>query len=129
MKHCALVFAATLIVMTALDMLWIGVIARGFYKSRIDNLAFQLLPAVLFYLMYAAGVVIFVNGGEGARWQSTLVYGALFGAIAYATYDLTNLATLKGWSVTLSVVDIIWGVCVTAVSSTCGLLITQYIER
>jgi uncharacterized membrane protein len=126
MKHTLILYACTLIVMTLLDLLWIGGIARDFYRSRIGNLEFHPAPAVAFYLMYAAGIVVFVNGGAGARWPSTLLYGALFGLFAYATYDLTNLATLKGWSPLLAVVDMAWGMFVTAAGATAGLLIAGF---
>ena len=58
----------------------------------------KLVPAILFYLLYVAGIVIFVSGGAGVTWQSTLLYGALFGFFCYATFDLTSLALLKNWS-------------------------------
>jgi uncharacterized membrane protein len=128
MKHYLLLYVATLLVMVLLDMSWIGGLARDFYKNRISNLEFHAVPAVLFYLIYAVGVVIFVNSGVNVTWQSTLIYGALFGFFAYATYDLTNLATLRGWSVELVIVDIAWGAFVTAISATAGLLITGYFQ-
>jgi uncharacterized membrane protein len=81
------------------------------------------VPAILFYLIYVAGVVIFVSGGQGATWQSTLLYGALFGFFCYATFDLTSLALLKHWSWPVAIVDVSWGAFVTAVSSTAGLLV------
>jgi uncharacterized membrane protein len=126
MKHYALLYFSTLIVMVLLDMVWIGGIAREFYKNRIDALEFHAVPAVLFYLMYAVGIVVFTNSAAGANWHTTLAYGALFGLFAYGTYDLTNLATLRGWSAQLVVVDMLWGMLVSAASSTAGLLITQY---
>ena len=80
------------------------------------------VPAVLFYLLYVVGVLIFVSGATGTTWQSTLLYGALFGLFCYATFDLTALALLKHWSWPVAFVDIGWGAVVTAVSSTAGLL-------
>jgi uncharacterized membrane protein len=129
MKHYCIVAVTTLVIMSSLDFLWIGVAAREFYKARIDNLEFHLIPAILFYIIYAAGIVVFVNGGPGATLQKTLMYGALFGFCAYATYDLTNLATLRGWPVLLSVVDLVWGTFVTAVASTCGLWVARFFEQ
>ncbi len=129
MKHSLFLYGATIVIMILLDLLWIGGIARDFYKNRIDNLEFHMLPAALFYVTYTAGVVIFVSGGANANGQSTLLYGALFGFFAYATYDLTNLATLKNWSSLLVVVDIAWGMFTTAVASTGGLLIVRWFER
>jgi uncharacterized membrane protein len=129
MKHYLILYIATLIVMTLLDLCWIGGFARDFYKTRISNLELHLLPAILFYLIYAIGVLIFVSSNANAAWQSTLLYGALFGFFAYATYDLTNMATLRDWSLLLCVVDIVWGTFVTSIAATSGLLITRLIER
>jgi len=130
MKHYLIIYVATLIVMTALDMLWLGGIARSFYKDRLgDLMEIHLLPAILFYLMYVAGIIIFSHHGSNTGWQSTLLYGALFGFFAYATYDLTNLSTLRGWSLSLSIVDIGWGTVVTAIAATGGQLITDFFER
>ena len=115
--------------MSALDLLWIGGVARDFYKARIgDMLELHMVPAVVFYLIYVVGLIVFVNGGENATWQSTLCYGALFGFFAYATYDLTNLATLRNWSLSLVIVDIVWGTIVSAVASTGGILVAQYFK-
>jgi len=83
------------------------------------------VPAVLFYLLYVVGVLIFVSGSAGATWQSTLLYGALFGLFCYATFDLTALALLKHWSWPVAFVDVGWGAVVTAVSSTAGLLVAD----
>jgi len=85
------------------------------------------VPAILFYLLYVAGTVIFVSGGQGATWQSTLLYGALFGFFCYATFDLTSLALLKHWSWPVAIVDVSWGAFVTAVSSTAGLLVANWV--
>ena len=84
------------------------------------------LPAVLFYLLYVAGV-IFVSGGAMATPRATLLYGALFGLFCCATFDLTSLALLKHWSWAVAAVDIGWGAVVTAVSSTAGLLVANWL--
>jgi uncharacterized membrane protein len=85
------------------------------------------VPAILFYLLYVAGTVIFVSGGAGVTWQSTLLYGALFGFFCYATFDLTSLALLKHWSWPVAIADVAWGAFVTAVSSTAGLLVANWL--
>jgi uncharacterized membrane protein len=84
------------------------------------------VPAILFYLLYVVGTVVFVSGGQGATWQSTLLYGALFGLFCYATFDLTSLALLKNWSWPVAIVDVAWGALATAVSSTAGLLVANW---
>ena len=130
MKHYLIIYFATLIVMTVLDMLWLGGIARGFYKDRMgDLMEIHLVPAILFYLVYATGIIVFAHQSGNTGWQSTFRYGALFGFFAYATYDLTNLATLKGWSTYLTIVDIGWGTVVTAIAATGGQFITTFLER
>jgi uncharacterized membrane protein len=89
--------------------------------------AIRLAPAILFYLLYVVGILIFVSGPPGATWQSTLLYGALFGLFCYATFDLTSLSLLRHWSWPVAIVDVSWGSFVTAVSSTLGLIIANWI--
>ena len=121
MKHTLILYLATLIVMGIVDLLWLNAIASDFYKKHMgDLLEFHLVPGILFYLIYAAGILVFVSGSANATWQSVLLYGALFGFFAYATYDLTNLATLRGWSPTLAIVDMAWGAFITAIAATGG---------
>jgi uncharacterized membrane protein len=130
MKHIIILYFATLVVMVPMDGLWIGGIAREFYKSRMGELLeFHLVPAILFYLMYVAGIVVFVNGGDVAKWQSVMLYGAFFGFVAYATYDLTNMATLRGWPLSLVIVDIAWGAFTTSIAATGGWFIAGFFER
>jgi uncharacterized membrane protein len=110
------------VVMGVLDALWLAVIANRFYRREIGDLLLakpNFVAAIIFYLVYVAGIVVFVvtpavNQGS---WVHAALYGALLGLVAYATYDLTNLATLKGFTVTVVVVDIIWGVVLTSVVS------------
>jgi uncharacterized membrane protein len=96
-------------------------------RSQVGHLLgeIKLLPAILFYLLYVAGIVIFVSGAGGATWQSTVLYGALFGLFCYATFELTSMSMLKDWSWAVIVVDIAWGSFVTAVASTAGLLVAK----
>ena len=132
MKHYLLVYCATLMVMVALDMVWLGVVARDFYKNRMgDMLEFHAVPGIVFYVLYAVGIVLFVNGNSSATtmgWQTIALYGALFGFFAYSTYDLTNLATIRGWSVSLAMVDMLWGTIVTGIAACAGIIITRYFE-
>ena len=117
-------YAATMISMLAIDLLWIGVIAKPLYQSGIGHLMAaqpNLVAALLFYLLFPAGLMLFaVLPTAGSGWGRTLVTGALFGFFAYATYDLTNLATLKGWPLGLSLIDMAWGSLVSAVASAAG---------
>ncbi|MGW1421846.1 DUF2177 family protein [Bradyrhizobium manausense] len=127
MNRIAVLYAATLIVLTGLDFLFLGLIAKGFFTAEVGGMLGELkpLPAILFYLLYVAGVLIFVSGAAGATWPSTLLYGALFGLFCYATFDLTALALLKHWTWPVAFLDIGWGAVVTAVSSTAGLLVAD----
>ena len=118
-------YAGTAIVMVALDMLWLGVIAKPMYQQGIGHLMAEspnVGVAVLFYLLYALGVVIFAVSPQhdGSSWATTLTMGALFGFFAYATYDLTNLATLRDWPLRLSLIDIGWGTLVSAAAAAGG---------
>jgi len=98
----------------AIDMLWLGLVARSFYQQQ---LGFIMAPSVnwfaaaIFYLLFLVGILFFVvvPGLQSGSLKTTLLRAALFGLITYATYDLTNLATLKDWPVLLSVVDMLWG--------------------
>jgi uncharacterized membrane protein len=106
-------------------MLWLGAIAKPIYQQAIGHLLAarpNVGVAVLFYLLYPVGVVIFAVSRQhmGSTWGVTLAMGALFGFFAYATYDLTNLATLRDWPLRLSLIDIAWGTVVTAASAAGG---------
>jgi len=117
-------YAATALVMLVLDAIWLGLIAAPLYQQGIGHLMApqpRLGVAAIFYLLYPLGIVIFAVAARPAgAWQPTLLAGALFGFFAYATYDLTNLATLKGWPIGLSLVDVAWGSAVSAVSAGTG---------
>lgn len=127
MNRYLVLYVVTLVVLMGLDFLFLGLIAKGFFTSQVGDMVGELkpLPAVLFYLLYVVGVLVFVSGSAGATWQSTLLYGALFGLFCYATFDLTALALLRHWSWPVAFVDIGWGAVVTAVSSTAGLLVAD----
>lgn len=105
-------YGISLPIFLLIDLLWLGVIAKSFYHDRLGALLeFSVIPAVIFYLLFLIGLTFFatypaVSAGD---WQQALIYGALFGFFTYATYDLTNLATLRDWPVSVAVVDILWG--------------------
>ena len=120
-----LAFAATATVMVALDLLWLGLIARPLYQQGIGHLMAErpIVPvAALFYAVYTLGLVVFAVAPQTAetRWAVVLGSAALFGFVAYATYDLTNLATLKGWPVGLTVIDMAWGSVLSVLSAAAG---------
>ena len=130
MNRYIVLYLVTLVVLMALDFVFLGVLAKGFFTGQVGDMLGELkpVPAVLFYLLYVVGVLIFVSGGAGATTQTTLLYGALFGLFCYATFDLTSLALLKHWSWAVAAVDIGWGAVVTAVSSTAGLFVADWLK-
>ncbi len=121
-------YLATLIFFLAVDFVWLSYVATTYYRSQIGHLLadnFNIPAAVLFYAVYVIGVVYFAvlpalaSGGV----MKALMLGALFGFFCYATYDMTNLATLKGWPLQLSLVDMAWGTVLTATSAAFGAFI------
>jgi uncharacterized membrane protein len=128
-KRYVILYLATLIVLIPIDFLFLGIVAKGFFASEVGDMLGELrpVPAVLFYLLYVVGILIFVSGPANANWQSTLLYGALFGLFCYATFELTALSLLKHWTWPVVALDVSWGCFVTAVSSTLGLLIANWI--
>ena len=123
-------YGATLIVFIGLDFLWLGIVARSFYASQLGGLmrdSINFAAAGGFYLAYVAGIVFFAVApalAEGS-WARAAVNGALLGLLAYGTYDMTNIATLKDWPVTMSMVDMVWGGLITSASAVVGFLITR----
>jgi uncharacterized membrane protein len=126
-------YAATAFVFLALDILWLTTIALKFYREQLGPMLLDKpsLPiAAAFYLIYVGAIVALavlpaLNGGT---WVNALVAGAILGVAAYGTYDITNLATLKGWPVILSATDLAWGTALTAVSATFGYAVTLWLK-
>jgi uncharacterized membrane protein len=116
---------ASLFTMAVLDAIWLGLVAKPLYASGIGHL-FAVKPnfvaAVAFYLIFSAGLTVFaVMPHETAPgFAGTALRAAMFGFVCYATYDLSNLATLKDWPVGLSVIDMLWGSALSAVAATVG---------
>ncbi len=129
MNRYVILYLATFFVLIPIDFLFLGIVAKGFFTAEVGDMLgeIRLAPATLFYLLYVVGILIFVSGSAAATWQSTLLYGALFGLFCYATFDLTSLALLKHWSWRVAAVDIGWGSFVTALSSTAGLLVANWL--
>ena len=109
-----LVYLITVPIFFIIDLVWLGVIAKGFYQKHLGYLMrpqINWVAAILFYLLFIIGIVLFAvkPSLELQSSMRALVYGALFGFFAYATYDLTNLATVRDWPVIVTVIDLIWG--------------------
>ncbi len=118
-------YAVATVAMITIDLIWLGVIAKPLYRAGIGHLMADnpnIPAAVLFYLMFPLGLMIFavVPNAASPEWMPTLAAGALFGLFTYSTYDLTNLATLKGWPIGLAALDIAWGSLVSSVAAAAG---------
>ncbi len=124
-------YLATLLAFLILDGLWLGVLMGPTYKSLLGPLMLdqpRLLPAVVFYLLYVFGCVVFVVL-PSLSWQRAARLGALLGLVAYGTYDLSNWATLTGWSAQLAVMDMAWGAFLTAACCTVGWLCAHRVRQ
>jgi len=115
-------YAIALPVFFAIDMVWLVLVAKNFYQSQIGFLMkpdINWAAAIIFYLLFIVGLVLFViePAMEKGSWTHALLFGALFGLITYATYDLTNLATLKNWPLLVTIVDMAWGATLGALVS------------
>jgi uncharacterized membrane protein len=125
-------YALTVPVFFIIDLIWLGIVAKGFYQK---NLKFILSPnvnwtaAIIFYLMYIAGILIFavVPGVAKDSLRHAALWGALFGFFTYATYDLTNLALLKDWPLNIVIVDIIWGMVLCTIVATLSFYIAKWL--
>ncbi|MHC3127462.1 membrane protein [Brevundimonas sp. GN22] len=127
-------FVITLAVFAVIDTTWLGTMGDRLYRPLIGSMLadnFRLVPAIVFYALYAAGLTLFavVPGLAEGGWKKALIWGGLFGLFAYGTYDLTNLATLKTWSVKLTVIDMAWGMTVSAGSSAIACAIAGRLLR
>ena len=125
MAYYVKLYLATLVAFFAVDIVWLTLVARTFYRKY---LGFLMAPspnwaaAIIFYLLFIVGILVLavLPGLEAGSLKTTLLRGALFGLVAYATYDLTNLATLKDWPLIVTVVDLIWGTVLSTVVSLAG---------
>ena len=128
-KQIVIAYAATAVVFLALDAVWLTMMADRLYRPALGPLLldkFEIAPAALFYLLYITGIVVFAvaPGLENGRWTTSLQLGALLGLVAYATYDLTNQATLRNWPWRVTLADLCWGTFVTGVAAAVACRIT-----
>lgn len=124
-RQFALAYVASALAMLALDAVWLTLMADRLYRPAIGHLMaenFDALPAIAFYAVYLIGVVLFAvaPGLTERRWRVSMLRGAIFGLVAYATYDLTNQATLAGWSWRVTFADLAWGTSLTAIAAVAG---------
>lgn len=132
----AVAYAVTGITFAALDAVWLRAMAPTFYRGAIGSLLVdrpRMGAALAFYLIYLAGIVLFAVAPAfahpGGSWKTALGYGAALGFVAYATYDLTNQATLKVWPLRLTLVDLAWGTALTGTAAAIGYAVTRAILK
>ena len=121
-------YLATLAFFVIVDFTWLGFVAKDFYRSSIGHLmgeGFNIPAAIVFYLIYVVGIVLFAvqPALEASEWTKAAMLGLAFGFFAYATYDLTNLATLRDWPIGITIADIAWGSVLTGAAATFGYAI------
>jgi uncharacterized membrane protein len=130
-KTALAAYAGSLVTLLVLDGIWLGLVARTFYRNQLGDL---MLPqpnlgiAAIFYLFFAVAIALLaVTPALGtASLSRALIFGAVLGLAAYGTYDITNLSTLKNWPALVSVVDMAWGTVITAVSAGGGYAVARY---
>lgn len=130
MSRLLIAYATTLITFLAIDALWLTVLMGSTYKSYLGELMLaqpRLGPAALFYLLYTVGLVVFavMPALRADDWKVAAGLGALLGLVAYATYDLSNLATLRGWPMPLTIIDIAWGTVLSCVAASIGFIVAN----
>ncbi len=132
MKTLLLSFFSSLISLLIIDVVWLLTMAKRFYAHHLGSIMSEspnLLPAGVFYLLYALGLSIFIvlpALQNNSSFLRVFLLGALFGLIAYATYDLSNQATLKNWPLIVTIVDLLWGSLLTASVSVITVFIVKY---
>ncbi|QIA06495.1 DUF2177 family protein [Draconibacterium halophilum] len=132
-KTVLISYLLTFIVFLAVDMLWLGVVAKNLYSRYLGGFLSDKInwtAAFVFYLLFVAGILIFAvyPAINKQSVQHALLMGALFGFFTYATYDLTNLATLKGWPLPIVIIDIAWGTILSATVAYSGFQLTKWIS-
>lgn len=131
--NVAIAYGVSLVIFLGIDMLWLQLIAKSFYADKLGGLINpkpSLLIALFFYILYPVGITVFtlIPALKTGSWTTALGLGALLGFIAYMTYDITNLVTLKGWPVTVTLVDIVWGTIVTAATALATYFLTSLVK-
>jgi uncharacterized membrane protein len=134
MLKLLIAFASTLVAFAVLDATWLTLMSARLYKPVLGPLLadkVNLGPALAFYAIYLGGLVYFAvwPALQSGRWQTALLNGAVLGLVAYATYDLTNQATLRIWSTRVTILDLAWGAFASALAATISYAITAWANR
>ncbi|MFC3692567.1 DUF2177 family protein [Chenggangzhangella methanolivorans] len=133
MKTNLIAYGFTAVAFLVIDGIWLGLVARGFYRSQMGDLMSpspSIAAAAAFYLIFVFGLVWFAVSPALASgsWTTALVNGAVLGLVGYATYDLTNLAVVRGFPPMLAMVDLAWGTVLSAVAATVGFVATPAVS-
>ena len=134
MVRYGVTYLATLFIFAAIDAVWLGLISASMYRQTLGDILlekFRVGPAIAFYLLNILGLMVFaVPAGPVAKsWQHALLFGALYGVFTYATYDLTNYATLRAWTLRLTLTDIVWGAFVSGTATALGVIAANAIVK
>lgn len=127
-------YLIALVVFFAIDILWLGFLARDLYRDNIGHLMAEKTnwpAAIIFYMAFIVGLMFFAISPalEKNSWTYALMFGALFGFATYATYDMTNLATLKDWPLKIAIIDIIWGTSLNALTSVVSFFMIRLVSQ
>jgi uncharacterized membrane protein len=133
MVQHAIAYVATALVFLAVDYVWLSQVATRFYFDRIGHLLMDkpnMAAAGAFYIIYVVGIVIFAVAPalKSESLATAVIYGAMFGFFTYATYDVTNYATLRNWPVIVTIVDVAWGTVLSAFSAGMGYTLTRLVN-
>ncbi len=132
LRYC-LIYVATLLILLGLDALFLAKIAGPMFRQALGDTMleqFRAAPALLFYALFPVGLMLFVSlPAAPGSWPRVALYGALFGFFTYGTYEFTNYATLRPWTLRLLLTDLTWGAIVSAVSAAGGLYIGDAVSR
>jgi uncharacterized membrane protein len=133
-RQAVILYLITLAVFFLIDMVWLGVVAKNFYRKHLGTMLSPKVnwaAALLFYLVFIVGLLIFVIRPALAQGEplKALLLGGLFGLISYATYDLSNLATLKNWPIIVTVVDLVWGATLGGLVSLASALLGRWLLK
>ena len=132
LKSYILLYLLTLPVFFIVDIIWLGYIAKSFYRFHLRNFLssdVNWVAAMIFYLIYIAGIIFFAVRPALAvnSWHKAIFHGGLYGFFTYATYDLTNMATLKNWPLQIVIVDILWGMFLCSIVATASYRIAIWL--
>jgi len=127
MTKFMLIWIICTVIFLVVDLVWLGMVAKSFYQRGIGHLMaenFRMGTGAMFYAVYVIGIVYFCVSGA-VDWKAAALNGALFGFFCYATYDMTNYATLRDWPLSMTVADIAWGTVLTAFTAGAGFAIAR----